>query len=60
MMTDTNADPVDQPPRKNQCSEAGEDDSLTDNLLQHNAAFQALLAESEASPRKPFVPGSED
>ncbi|MBL8799673.1 MAG: hypothetical protein JNM56_37670 [Planctomycetia bacterium] len=31
-----------------------EDDALTDELIEHNAAFQALLAKSAASPRKPF------
>jgi hypothetical protein len=39
-----------------QALEAAEDDSLVDNLLQSNPAFQALLAKSKASPRKPFVP----
>ncbi len=42
-----------------QALEATEDDSLVNDLLQSNPAFQALLAKSKASPRKPFVPGSE-
>ena len=33
----------------------GEDDSLMDELLSTNPKFQALVAESKASPRKPFV-----
>ena len=33
------------------------DDDLTDQLLQTNPAFQALVAKSAASPRKPFAPG---
>ena len=40
-----------------QALEPGEDDSLTDDLLLSNAAFQALVAKSKASPRKPFMPG---
>ncbi|MCI0461407.1 MAG: hypothetical protein L0Z62_31035 [Gemmataceae bacterium] len=35
--------------------EPGEDDSLVDELLQSNAAFQALVARSKASSRKPFA-----
>jgi hypothetical protein len=31
---------------------------LTDELLASNTAFQALLAKSKASPRKPFAPAS--
>jgi hypothetical protein len=31
-----------------------EDDSLMDELLQSNPKFQALVAKSKASPRKPF------
>jgi hypothetical protein len=31
-----------------------EEDSLTDELLASNAEFQALVAKSKASPRKPF------
>jgi mRNA-degrading endonuclease RelE of RelBE toxin-antitoxin system len=34
-----------------------EDDSLTDELLASNPNFQALVAKSKASPRKPFVAG---
>jgi hypothetical protein len=33
-------------------------DHLTDELLASNTAFQALLAKSKASPRKPFAPAS--
>jgi hypothetical protein len=32
-----------------------EDDSLTDELLASNPKFQALVAKSKASPRKPFA-----
>lgn len=42
-----------------QALEPSEDDSLTDELLASNAAFQALVARSKASPRKPFAPGSD-
>jgi len=35
-----------------------EDDDLVSELLESNAAFQALVAKSKASPRKPFVPMS--
>jgi hypothetical protein len=38
--------------------DAAEDDSLIDDLLQSNPAFQALVAKSKASPRKPFTPAS--
>jgi len=31
-----------------------DEDSLTDDLLANDAQFQALLAKSKASPRKPF------
>jgi hypothetical protein len=34
------------------------EDDLVDELIQQNAAFQALLARSAASPRKPFVPSA--
>ena len=34
--------------------EPSEDDSLVDELLASNPAFQALVAKSKASPRKPF------
>jgi hypothetical protein len=34
-----------------------EDDSLIDELLASNPKFQALVAKSKASTRKPFVPG---
>lgn len=33
-------------------------DSLIDELLASNPKFQALVAKSKASPRKPFVSGS--
>jgi hypothetical protein len=36
----------------------GEDDNLTSELLESNAAFQALVAKSKKSPRKPFVAGA--
>jgi hypothetical protein len=36
--------------------EPSEDDSLTDDLLASNPAFQALVAKSKPSPRKPFTP----
>jgi hypothetical protein len=35
-----------------------EDDALMDQLLQSNPKFQALVAKSKASPRKPFSVGS--
>ena len=34
------------------------DDSLISELLESNPAFQALVARSKASPRRPFVSGS--
>ena len=34
-----------------------QDDSLIDELLASNPKFQALVAKSKASPRKPFVAG---
>jgi hypothetical protein len=34
--------------------ELQEDDSLVDELLASNPKFQALVAKSKASPRKPF------
>jgi hypothetical protein len=42
-----------------QALEPAEDDSLVDDLLQSNPAFQDLVARSKAGPRKPFTPGSE-
>ena len=39
-----------------QALEAADDDSLTDDLIRSNAAFQELVARSKASPRKPFRP----
>src|SRR5262245_23520163 len=41
-----------------QALEAAEDDSLIDDLLQSDPAFQALVAKSKAAPRKPFSPAS--
>ena len=35
-----------------------EDDSLVDELLASNPKFQALVAKSKGSPRKPFAAGS--
>jgi hypothetical protein len=37
--------------------EPQEDDALMDELLASNPKFQALVAKSKASPRKPFSPG---
>jgi hypothetical protein len=37
--------------------EPSSDDDLVDDLLQSNPEFQAKVARSKASPRKPFVPG---
>lgn len=34
-----------------------EDDSLMDELLASNPKFQALVAKSKASPRRPFAVG---
>ena len=34
-----------------------EDDTLMDQLLESNPKFQALVAKSKASPRKPFSVG---
>jgi hypothetical protein len=34
--------------------ESREDDSLIDELIQTDPKFQALVAKSKASPRKPF------
>ncbi len=39
-----------------QLLDPSEDDSLTSELLETNAAFRALVAKSKASPRKPFRP----
>ncbi len=41
-----------------QALDAAEDDSLVDELLQSNPAFQALVAKSKAASRKPFTPGA--
>jgi len=37
--------------------EPSEDDELADQLLESNTAFQALVAKSKVSPRKPFGTG---
>ncbi|MGH7173645.1 MAG: hypothetical protein ACRELF_21555 [Gemmataceae bacterium] len=37
--------------------EPREEDSLIDEVLQTNPKFQALVAKSKASPRKPFALG---
>lgn len=36
-----------------------EDDTLTSELLESDPKFQALVARSKASPRKPFAAGSD-
>jgi hypothetical protein len=41
-----------------QALEPAEDDSLVDDLLQSDPAFQALVARSKAGSRKPFLPAS--
>ena len=38
-----------------QALDPSEDDDLTSELLETNAAFQALVAKSKAGPRKPFA-----
>lgn len=40
-----------------QSLDAKEDDSLIDELLESSPRFQALVAKSKASPRRPFHPG---
>jgi hypothetical protein len=40
--------------------EPQEDDSLMDELLASDPKFQALVAKSKASPRKPFSLGQQD
>ena len=42
-----------------QSLEPQEDDSLIDELLASNPKFQALVAKSKASPRKPFTVGEQ-
>jgi len=42
-----------------QSLDPNEDDSLMDELLASNPRFQALVAKSKASPRKPFQSGEE-
>ena len=42
-----------------QSLDANEDDSLMDELLASNPKFQALVAKSKASPRKPFSAGQQ-
>ncbi len=39
--------------------EPQENDDLMDELLASNPKFQALVAKSKASPRKPFAPGQQ-
>ena len=41
-----------------QALDSASTDSLVDDLLQYNPAFQALVAKSKASPRKAFAPRS--
>lgn len=43
-----------------QSLEPQEDDSLIDELLASNPKFQALVAKSKASPRKPFTTGGSE
>jgi hypothetical protein len=40
--------------------EPQEDDTLIDELIENNPKFQALVAKSKASPRKPFALGERD
>jgi hypothetical protein len=42
-----------------QSLDSKEDDSLMDDLLASSPRFQALVAKSKASPRKPFPSGEE-
>jgi hypothetical protein len=42
-----------------QSLDASEDDSLMDELLASNPKFQALVAKSKTSPRKPFAVGEQ-
>jgi hypothetical protein len=42
-----------------QSLDPNEDDSLMDELLASNPRFQALVAKSKASPRKPFPSAGE-
>ncbi len=39
--------------------DAGEDDTLVDELLESNAAFREMVARSKTSDRKPFHSGLE-
>ena len=43
-----------------QSLDPNEDDSLMDELLASNPKFQALVAKSKASPRKPFPSGERE
>ncbi len=43
-----------------QLLDPGEDDTLMDELLTANPKFQALVAKSKASPRKPFIAAGGD
>ncbi len=38
--------------------DAAHDDSLVNDLLESNPAFQSLVEKSKGSPRKPFLPSS--
>ena len=42
-----------------QSLDPGEEDSLVDELLATKSKFQALVARSKASPRKPFGVGNQ-
>ena len=50
----------DQPLLTIQRLDPDEDDNLMNELLCENPRFQALVVESKASPRKPFVPHDVD
>jgi hypothetical protein len=43
-----------------QSLESQEDDRLIEELLASNPSFQALVAKSKASPRKPFAAGGSE
>jgi len=38
-----------------QALEPGEDDTLVEELIESDPAFQALIEKSKASPRRPFL-----
>lgn len=48
---------ADQGPPAIQPSDSQEEDSMIDELLHSDPNFQALVAKSKASPRKPFTLG---